>query len=193
MTTWTFADGRLLLREGDLTRSDADAVVNAANSGLLGGGGVDGAIHRAAGPKLLDACRAIILRIGALPPGQAVLTPGFNLAARHVIHTVGPIWRGGGSGEEAILRSAYASSLRLAHERGLVRIAFPAISCGAYGFPLDRAALIALDELRLGLTAGLVREASLWLRGREAHDFWRGQALALFGPPAAAQTPDNRQ
>lgn len=189
MTKWIFADGQLLLREGDITRSDADAVVNAANSGLLGGGGVDGAIHRAAGPKLLEACHDIILRSGALPPGQAVLTPGFNLAARHIIHTVGPIWRGGDSGEETTLRSAYASSLRLAHERGLARIAFPAISCGAYGYPLEQAVQIALDELRRGLATGLVREATLWLHGREAYDFWRGQAQALFGPPNTADQP----
>jgi O-acetyl-ADP-ribose deacetylase len=188
MTThWTFTHGLLLLLEGDITRSDADAVVNAANSGLLGGGGVDGAIHRAAGPGLLAACRDIIARIGALPPGQAVLTPGFNLRARFVIHTVGPIWRGGASGEEQALRSAHASSLRLAHEHGLARVAFPAISCGAYGYPLGRAAHVALTELRRGLDTGLVREASLWLHGREAYDFWRGQATALFGPPVHGQ------
>lgn len=180
---WTFANRMLLLLEGDITRSDADAVVNAANSGLLGGGGVDGAIHRAAGPMLLSACREIVSRSGPLPPGQAVITPGFNLPARHVIHTVGPVWRGGGEGEEETLRSAHASSLRLAREHGLGRIAFPAISCGAYGYPLGQAAQIALCELRRGLEEGLVREAGLWLHGQDAYAFWRGRALALFGPP----------
>jgi len=183
-TRWTFADAHLLLLEGDITRSDADAVVNAANSGLLGGGGVDGAIHRAAGPELLVACREIIARIGSLPAGQAVITPGFRLAARHVIHTVGPVWRGGGQGEEITLRSAYAASLAQARQHGLARLAFPAISCGAYGYPLEQAARIALSELRQGLQAGLAREAALWLHGRTAYDFWRGQGTALFGPPA---------
>lgn len=180
---WTFAGGRLLLREGDITRSDADAVVNAANSGLLGGGGVDGAMHRAAGPKLLAACQIIAARMGALPPGQAVLTPGFNLPARHVIHAVGPIWRGGCFGEESTLHSAFAESLSLAHRHGLGRIAFPAISCGAYGYPLDQAAGIALGALRQGLEAGLVREASLWLHGRTAYEFWLDRATTLYGLP----------
>ena len=182
-TRWIFAEAQLKLREGDITRADADAVVNAANSGLLGGGGVDGAIHRAAGPRLLEACRDIVSRISALPPGQAVITPGFNLPARFIIHTVGPIWRDGGSGEAATLRSAYAACLNLAHTHRLSRVAFPAISCGAYGFPLDQAADIALDALRQGLMSGLVREASLWLHGRPAYDFWLGRAMALFGPP----------
>ena len=182
-TCWTFAAAQLLLREGDITRSDANAVVNAANSGLLGGGGVDGAIHRAAGPGLLEACREIVSRSGALPPGQAVITTGFNLSARFVIHTVGPVWRGGENGEAAALRSAYAASLALAHAHGLARIAFPAISCGAYGYPLDQAADIALSALRQGLEAGLAREASLWLHGRTAYDFWLGRAVALYGPP----------
>jgi len=184
--TWTFGKGRLLLVEGDLTRSVADAIVNAANSTLLGGGGVDGAIHRAAGPELLAACRVIAERIDGLPAGQAVITPGFRLAARFVIHTVGPIWGGGDGGEERDLRSAYCESLRLAHANGLRRIAFPAISCGAYGYPLKLAAPIALDELRQGLIRDLVAEAALWLRGREAFAFWRGQAETLFGPPHAS-------
>jgi len=144
---------------------------------------VDGAIHRAAGPRLLAACREIIVDIGSLPPGQAVMTPGFNMTAPHIIHTVGPIWRNGASGEEHTLRSAYAASLRLAHEHNLSRIAFPAISCGAYGYPLKEAANIALTELQKGLEQGLVHEASLWLHGQQAYEFWRGQAQAMFGPP----------
>lgn len=183
MPIWTFAQERLELREGDITWSKAEAIVNAANSGLLGGGGVDGAIHRAAGADLLAACLSIIEEIDSLPAGQAVITPGYRLAARFVIHTVGPIWRGGQYGEEGLLRSAYASSLRLAHARGILNIAFPAISCGAYGYPLELAAPVALSELRAGLEAGLVQEASLWLRGAEALNFWSGRARSLFGPP----------
>lgn len=183
MPCWTLAHGRLEIREGDLTRSDADAIVNAANSGLLGGGGVDGAIHSAAGPELLHACRDIAGAIGSLPAGRAVITPGFRLAARFVIHTVGPVWRGGNQGEETLLRSAYASSLRLANQHGLQSIAFPAISCGAYGYPLHLAAPLALSELRLGLEQGLVRQAVLCLRGMDAFTFWSGQAEAIFGPP----------
>jgi O-acetyl-ADP-ribose deacetylase (regulator of RNase III) len=179
---WTLGPGRLLLVEGDLTRSDADAIVNAANPTLLGGGGVDGAIHRTAGPRLLAACRAIAEAQGPLPTGQAVITPGFDLPARHVIHTVGPIWSGGGK-DEALLRSAYAQSLRLAHENAIRRIAFPAISCGAYGYPLELAAPIALDELRRGLIKGLVAEAALWLRGGQAFNFWLGRAEAILGRP----------
>jgi len=180
---WTFTRGRLELCEGDITRSEADAIVNAANSGLLGGGGVDGAIHRAAGPDLLAACRAIVDEISSLPAGQAVITPGYRLAAAFVIHTVGPIWRGGEHGEERLLRSAYSASLRLAQERGLASLAFPAISCGAYGYPLELAAPVALSEVRAGLEAGLVNEVALWLRGAEALNFWSGRARSLFGPP----------
>jgi O-acetyl-ADP-ribose deacetylase len=183
MPCWTFAKGSLELCEGDLACAQADAIVNAANSGLLGGGGVDGAIHRTAGPELLAACRSLLAKIGSLPAGQAVITPGFRLSARFVIHTVGPIWRGGNHGEELLLRSAYAHSLRLARENGLHSIAFPAISCGSYGYPLALAAPLALSELRNSLEQGLVNTIALWLHGAQAHDFWRGQAEALFGPP----------
>jgi len=183
MPGWTFHSARLTLRQGDLTTADVDAVVNAANSRLLGGGGVDGAIHAAAGPLLLAACREIIARLGSLPPGKAVITPGFNLPARHVIHTVGPIWRGGTQNEDTLLRSAHAESLKLAHAQGLADIAFPAISCGAYGYPLHLAAPLALSELRQGLEQGLVREAALWLRGADTYNFWRGMAESLFGAP----------
>jgi len=187
MPRWTFAQGQLVLRQGDLTTAQVDAVVNAANSGLLGGGGVDGAIHRAAGPELLEACRDIAARIGRMPAGQAVLTPGFKLAAPFVIHTVGPIWRGGANREDGTLRAAYRSCLRLAHEKGLASLAFPALSCGAYGYPLELAAPLALEELRAGLEQGQVREASLWLHGADAFNFWRGQAEALFGPPQSLE------
>lgn len=137
---------------GDITRLAVDAIVNAANPGLLGGGGVDGAIHRAAGPGLLQACRAIAeLAPGVrCPTGEARITAGFALPARYVIHTVGPVWHGGDQGEPALLASAYRQSLRLAQEYGLASIAFPAISCGVYGYPPPLAARVALRSLRDG-------------------------------------------
>lgn len=186
MPAWTFTDATLVLVEGDLTTSDADAIVNAANPGLLGGGGVDGAIHRAAGPELLAACRAIAQRQGPLPAGQAVITPGFRLFARFIIHTVGPVWAGGGENEPALLASAYLESLRLARANGLARVAFPAISCGAYGYPLALAAPLALNALRQGLEQGLAHEAALWLRGQEALASWSAAATRIFGPPHMA-------
>lgn len=128
---------------GDITALDVDAIVNAANSTLLGGGGVDGAIHRAAGPELLAACRAI----GGCPTGEARITPGFRLPARWVIHAVGPVWHGGGRGESAMLASAYRSSLELALAHGVRSIAFPAISTGAYRFPKAAAARTALEAM----------------------------------------------
>jgi len=133
----------------DITTLDVDAIVNAANTSLLGGGGVDGAIHRAAGPELLAACRPL----GGCPTGSAKITPGFRLPARFVIHAVGPVWRGGGHGEDRLLASCYESALRLAAQHRLRSIAFPAISCGAYRFPVDRAASIAVQSVRQTLAA----------------------------------------
>ncbi len=130
--------------QGDITRRDDDAIVNAANEMLLPGGGVCGAIHRAAGPDLEKACRAI----GSCPTGSAVITPGFGLKARHVIHAVGPVWHGGGQGEPALLKSAYDSIFRLVAERRLASVAIPAISTGIFGYPLDEAAEIAIAAAR---------------------------------------------
>jgi len=138
---------RLTLRQGDITLERVDAIVNAANSSLLGGGGVDGAIHRAGGPDILQECLAIRARSGELPAGEAVRTGAGNLPARAVIHTVGPIWRGGNHGEEELLRRSYRSSLSLAAEHADRSIAFPCISTGAYGFPPERAVRIAIETI----------------------------------------------
>jgi len=142
---------------GDITELDVDAVVNAANPGLMGGGGVDGAIHRAGGPAILAECREIrrTMYPEGLPTGEAVVTTGGALKARHVIHTVGPVWRGGGSGEAELLRRAYRSCMRIVAELGLRSVAFPCISAGAYGYPVEEASRVAVRSIRefIGETA----------------------------------------
>ena len=140
---------RIEVVRGDITRLAVDAIVNAANASLLAGGGVDGAVHRAAGPELLAECRTL----GGCPPGQSRLTRGYRLPAGWVIHTVGPIWRGGREREDDVLASCYRTALALAIERQLAHVAFPAISCGVYGFPVPRACRIALAEIRAHLAA----------------------------------------
>ena len=136
--------------QGDITQQDTDAIVNAAKESLTGGGGVDGAIHRAAGPALLAECRTL----GGCPTGEARITKGYDLAARHVIHTVGPVWRGGHKGEDETLAACYRNSLALAEAHRIRTIAFPSISTGAYGFPFERASRIAVREARAHLDRG---------------------------------------
>lgn len=140
----SISDGYVEVVQGDITREAVDAIVNAANNGLRGGGGVDGAIHRVAGGGLAEACR----KIGWCPTGEARITPGFRLPATWVIHTVGPVWQGGGHGEDALLASCYRSAMALAAQHQVCSIAFPSISTGVYGFPVKRAARIAIETLR---------------------------------------------
>ena len=144
---------RISIIQGDITKQATDAIVNAANSSLMGGGGVDGAIHRAGGPAILEECKQIVSRQGRLPTGKAVITTGGNLKARFVIHTVGPVWYGGNKGEPELLVSAYQESLRVAAENNLGSVSFPSISTGAYGYPTVEAAKVAI-----GVVASFLKE-----------------------------------
>lgn len=158
------------IRQGDITQLDTDAIVNAANRTLLGGGGVDGAIHRAAGPELLEACR----KLGGCPTGEAKITPGYRLPARYVIHTVGPVWHGGGSREAQLLGGCYRNSLKLAADRGLHSIAFPAISTGVYGYPFEAASRIAIHEAdSFFRTPGTIEEIVFILYGSRDYEGFR--------------------
>ena len=159
MSTRTINGVTLALMRGNIVEVQVDAIVNAANSSLLGGGGVDGAIHDAAGPELLAYCRTL----GGCPTGDAKITPGFRLPARWVIHAVGPVWQGGGHQEDALLASCYQKSLALAEHHGLRTIAFPAISTGIFGFPLERATAIAVAETRSFLDAHALPEQVIFL------------------------------
>lgn len=163
-------DGRIEIIQGDIPKLDVDAIVNAANTTLLGGGGVDGAIHRAAGPELLAECRAL----GGCRPGEAKITRGYHLPARFVIHTVGPVWRGGKQHESETLANCYRNSLQLAVENGIKTIAFPAISCGAYGYPVPDAAQIALKAARDFLaTEDRIDKVIFVLWGEDIYDAYR--------------------
>ena len=142
---------RTILVHGDITEQVVDAIVNAANSSLMGGGGVDGAIHRAGGPVILEECKLIRRNQGECPPGEAVITSGGRLPARYVIHTVGPIWHGGNNNEAAVLARAYRNSLLLAKQHGIKSIAFPSISTGVYGYPIEEAARVAVQTVKASL------------------------------------------
>ena len=161
---------RVSLLEGDITKVQVDAIVNAANTSLLGGGGVDGAIHRAAGPELLAECRSL----GGCPTGEARITAGYGLSAKHVIHTVGPIWGGGDRGEPELLASCYRNSLALATEHELRNIAFPAISCGIYGYPIEEACRIAVRETLAYLDRNQLPESVIFVCfGRDIYDAYQ--------------------
>jgi len=168
----------LVVVEGDITMQAVDAIVNAANTTLLGGGGVDGAIHRAAGPGLLEECRGL----GGCPTGQARITKGYKLRAKWVIHTVGPIWRDGNRMEDDLLAGCYRNCLTLAREHGIHSIAFPSISTGAYGFPMDRAARIAVREIRKGLEENKsLREVRLVCFGKSALEIHEQAVKEVLG------------
>ncbi len=171
-------DPRIEIKEGDITRQQVDAIVNAANTSLLGGGGVDGAIHRAAGPELLEETR----KIGGCPTGEVRVSKGYRLPARWVIHTVGPVWAGGTRNEDALLASCYRNSFKAAHDLGLKSIAFPSISTGAYGYPLDRATGIALRETKEFLdTDKTLSKVVFVCFGQKALNTYKEVAKRLFG------------
>ena len=176
----TINQTKLRIIQGDITKQDTDAIVNAANSSLMGGGGVDGAIHRAGGPAILEECKQVVARQGRLPTGEAVMTTGGNLKARYVIHTVGPIWYGGDKREPDLLASAYRESLKLAMENQLSSISFPSISTGAYGYPVGKASRVAMGvviaSLRQSVTS--VREVVFVLFDSQTFRAYCAQLLA---------------
>jgi O-acetyl-ADP-ribose deacetylase (regulator of RNase III) len=171
-------DPRVKIVEGDITKQPVDAIVNAANTSLLGGGGVDGAIHRAAGPELLEETR----KIGGCPTGQARVSKGYKLPAKWVIHTVGPVWKGGQKNEENLLASCYRSAFAAAKEKSVKTIAFPSISTGAYGFPLERATEIALTEAKQFLETDEVLEKVVFVCfGEKVLNTYKQVAEKIFG------------
>lgn len=161
--------GGMRIVEGDITKMEVDAIVNAANPTLMGGGGVDGAIHRAAGPELLKECK----QLGGCPTGEVRVTKGYNLPAKWVIHTVGPVWKGGGHNEDELLRSCYRESLKAASNLGVRSIAFPSISTGAYGFPFERACRIAIKEVSDFLKSHDDMEVIFVCFGKEAYETYK--------------------
>jgi len=173
METVEVKNSRLTLVTGDITKQETDAIVNAANSGLLGGGGVDGAIHRAGGPKILEECKKIREAKGKCPTGEAVITSGGDLKAKYVIHTVGPIWCGGSSGEEGKLKSAYTNSLSLATKSDIKTISFPSISTGVYRFPIESAAEIAISTVIEFLDSNEFEEVRFVLFSDRDHEVYR--------------------
>jgi O-acetyl-ADP-ribose deacetylase (regulator of RNase III) len=177
---------RLILLEGDITRVPVEAIANAANSGLAGGGGVDGAIHRAGGPAVMEELDRIRPTLGRLPTGQAVATTAGRLPAKFVLHTAGPVWHGGNQGEPEALASCYKSCLRLAEERGLRSVSFPSISTGIYGYPVDLAAPVAVEEILMFLSTRAVSVQEVWmvLFDRATYQAYE-LALSLAGPQRA--------
>src|ERR1700756_3923466 len=174
---------RVSLLEGDITKVQVDAIVNAANTSLLGGGGVDGAIHRAAGPELLAECRSL----GGCPTGEARITAGYGLSAKHVIHTVGPVWRGGDRGEPELLASCYRRSLEVAVENGVRTIAFSAISCGIYVYPVEQASQVATNEVRAFLAHDTSIEQVIFVAFGE--DVWNALCRGVGHGAAVVSDP----
>jgi len=183
----TIKQTKLSLIQGDITKQTTEAVVNAANPSLIGGGGVDGAIHRAGGPAILEECKQIVSKQGRLPTGKAVITTGGNLKAKYVIHTVGPIWRGGSRNETELLASAYRESLKLAAENKLANISFPSISTGAYGYPVAEAARIALRTVVSFLKeqATSLKEVVFVLFDSKTYESYRSVLQEATGSPKA--------
>jgi O-acetyl-ADP-ribose deacetylase (regulator of RNase III) len=179
----TVNKAKLSIIQGDITQQATDAIVNAANPSLMGGGGVDGAIHRAGGPAILEECKKIVARQGRLPTGQAVITTGGNLKAKYVIHTVGPVWHGGGRGEAELLESAYRESLKLAAENKLTSISFPSISTGAYGYPIEEASRITLKAVISFLKGSVtsIKEVVFVLFGSQAFDVYASAFQEIAG------------
>lgn len=178
----------LTLLQGDITEQSADAIVNAANSSLMGGGGVDGAIHRAGGPAILEECKQIREKYGPLLPGRAVSTTAGNLAARYVFHTVGPVWQGGNHGESKVLANCYQYCIRLAHGMKLRSIVFPSVSTGAFGYPVQQAAPLALDAVRMALSAGAtVEDVTFCLFDKATLAIYEEAAREMFGEAASEE------